>query len=375
MFVGYGSLATPYWSTDHSIVRIQSKALDCASWRSASILLIIMIRQTYIPVEPAFDEFVTLFGGEKVSDVISQRPDLKGSPPLNADYLFPIENIIAELKCLEEDTYSASEFNQLMTERIANWQKRGMLSWELYGGPMIIQSRDLPVACQLELEQLVNRRLRKVITKANKQIRLTKETLGLPFAKGLLLLVSDGNYFLRPEHVLGFAGRILRSRFSNINSIVYLTVNSTVAYPQFDKDALPWIQAVRDGFEPVSAEFLSRFRAGWFAYLANKLGMDIPEHVMADDFAIEKMRFIREVDLPDDLGIDSFLRTSASHEFGDVYRIIGPIPKTVGARFRLFTGALVRCREETRTDGTVALVAFEQYSDPKRITLHINKRS
>src|SRR6266404_212474 len=103
---------------------------------------------------------------------------------------------------------------------------RGECCRELYGGPMLIQSRDLPPACQLELEQQINQRLRKVITKADKHIRVTKETIGLSDAKGLLLLVSDGNYFLRPEQVLGLTGRILGTRFSNINSVVYFTVNS-----------------------------------------------------------------------------------------------------------------------------------------------------
>ncbi|MGH9969784.1 MAG: hypothetical protein ACREBG_18595 [Pyrinomonadaceae bacterium] len=253
-------------------------------------------RPPYISVEPAFDEFVTSFGGAKVSTLIDKRRDFKGSPPLNADYLFAADNVIAELKCLEEDTYSAGEFKELFNSLVTDWQDRGMLQWRLFGGPILVQSRDLPVECQLELEKLINRRLRKVVTKANKQIRLTKETLGLTDAKGLLLLVSDGNYFLRPKHVLGFVGRILRERFSSINSIVYFTVNAAVDVPTIDRDGLIWIQSFRDNLEPVASEFLSRLRAGWFQHLAIKLRLDIPEYLIDDDALVEEMRFVREIE-------------------------------------------------------------------------------
>jgi len=329
-----------------------------------------MNRPPYIPVELAFDEFVTLFGGSKISALLSKYEDLKGSPPPNADYLFARDNVIAELKCLEKDTYSPEEFKEVFSSLINDWQDRGLLSWRLYGGPMLIQSRDLPIECQLELEQLINRRLRKVITKANKQIRLTKETLGLPNAKGLLLLVSDGNYFLRPEHVLPLAGRILRTRFSSINSVVYFTVNSAVDMPNLNRDGLIWIQSVRDNFEPAAPEFLSRLRAGWFQHLALRLGVDIPEYIIDDDTLIEKMRFVREVEIPSD-GAIGVTRVPAAHEFGDVYRLIGPIPRGVKPRWQLSTGDLLRCREKKISDGTTVLEAFETYTAPQRISFRL----
>lgn len=330
-----------------------------------------MNRPPYIPVEPTFDEFVALFGGSKVSTLIDERSDLRGSPPLNADYLFSSDDTIAELKCLEEDTYSPAEFKELFSSLIRDWQNRGMLRWELYGGPMLIQSRDLPLACQFELEKLINRRLRKVITKANKQIRLTKATLGFPDAKGLLLLVSDGNYFLRPDHVLPLVGRILKSQFSNLNSVVYLTVNSAVDVPNVKRDGLIWIQGFRDNFDPVSPEFLSRLRAGWFEYLSNKLGVGIPEYVINDDTIVEQMRFVREVEIPVHGDTIASATTSATHEFGDIYRVIGPTPQTPTSRWRFSTGDLVRCREKENSDGTSVLEAFERFVVPQTVSFRI----
>lgn len=353
--------AEPVFSCEWSINRHGLQCLHLSSIRCRIVRYdgTSMDRPPHIPVEPAFDEFVALFGGSKVAHLIAERPEFKGSSPLNADYLFRSENIIAELKCLEENTYSGKEFKELFGSLISDWQDRGMLPLRLYGGPILIQSRDLPYSCQLELERLINPRLRKVITKANKQIRLTKETLGLPDAKGLLLLVSNGNYFLRPEHVLGFAGRVLRDRFSNINSLIYFTVNSAVDMPTLDRDGLIWIQSFRDNFEPVSAEFLSRLREGWFQFLSNRLGIDIPEYHINDETLIEKMRFIREVEVPEVRGV-GWTRCSAKHEFNDVYRLIGPITGPNGSEWQFSTGDLVRCREKRNSHGTAVLQAFEK---------------
>lgn len=145
-----------------------------------------MNRPQRIPVEPTFDEFVCGFGGSKVLDLLALRADLRGSPPLNADYLFPADNVIAELKCLEEDTFSPDEFKEVFRSLMDDWQRRGVLPWHLFGGPIVVQSRDLPLVCQLELEKLISGTLRNVIKKANKQIRVTKETLNLPDTQGLL---------------------------------------------------------------------------------------------------------------------------------------------------------------------------------------------
>lgn len=329
-----------------------------------------MNRPLYVPVEATFDEFVTSFGGEKVSALLAQRADLKGSPPLNADYFFTNDQVIAEMKCLEENTYSAKEFNQLFHTLIQDWRNRGMIHWEVFGGPVLIQSRDLPLECQLELEKLINRRLRKIVTKANKQIRQTKETLKAPNAKGLLLLVSDGNCFLRPEHVLGLVGRILRDRFSSINSIVYFTVNAAVDVPTIDRDGLLWIQSFREKVEPVALEFLSRLRAGWFQHLAVKLGLDIPEYSISDDKLVDRMRFVREIEIPINDGKTS-KRTSAIHEFGDVYRVNGPTLQTSTQRWQFCTGELVRCREEKQPDGSLILKAFQSYKPLRSLSIPI----
>jgi hypothetical protein len=322
-----------------------------------------MSRHQRIPVEKTFDEFVCGFGGSKVLDLLALREDLKGSPPLNADYVFPAHNVIAELKCLEENTYSPDEFKEVFQSLMDDWERRGVLPWRLYGGPIVVQSRDLPLVCQLELEKLISGTLRNVIKKANKQIRVTKETLHLTNARGLLLLVSDGNYFLRPEQIFPLLGRLLRERYSNISSVVYFTVNSVVDMPNLNRDGLVWIQSIRANAEPVSSEFLAALRAGWFQYLSRRLGIEIPEYIIDDDSLVEAMRFIRQVQIP--LSQGRWSTTSAAHEFGDVYRLIGPIAPTDSG---FAEGEFVRVREKSH-DGAVILEVHEKIDIGKMISL------
>ena len=54
----------------------------------------------HFDIEPTFNEFVRTFrSGKAVRELLTNPSNL----PLNADYLFPEDKIIAELKCLEKN--------------------------------------------------------------------------------------------------------------------------------------------------------------------------------------------------------------------------------------------------------------------------------
>jgi hypothetical protein len=56
-------------------------------------------KPTFIDIEPAFDRLVaSVRGGRLVRELMPAAPNL----PLNADYIFPEDDVIAELKCLEK---------------------------------------------------------------------------------------------------------------------------------------------------------------------------------------------------------------------------------------------------------------------------------
>ena len=55
-------------------------------------------RPTFIDIEPEFNKFVPNFrNGKLVRDLVPDQPDMA----LNADYYFPDDHVIAELKCME----------------------------------------------------------------------------------------------------------------------------------------------------------------------------------------------------------------------------------------------------------------------------------
>lgn len=58
-------------------------------------------RPTFIDIEPEFNKFVPTFrNGKLVRDLVPDQPDMA----LNADYYFPDDHVIAELKCMETDS-------------------------------------------------------------------------------------------------------------------------------------------------------------------------------------------------------------------------------------------------------------------------------
>lgn len=121
-------------------------------------------------------------------------------------------------------------------------------------------------------------------------------------------------------------------------------------------------------FRPVSPEFLSRLRAGWLEYLSKRLGLEIPEYMVSDDKLIERMRFIREIEIPTQSGLTA-TKTPATHEFGDVYRIIGPMAQNATSQSQFSAGDLVRCHEKTGSGGELVLEAFEKYVSPRTLSV------
>lgn len=139
--------------------------------------------------EAVFNEFVTDFGGE----MLTEPSDTK-----IADYVFRKQNIVAELKCLMEDQTSA--MNKKVTRVVQEWLKKHKKlppggydgeSLEIAKAPKEIADRWL---------EILKAPIENSIRDANRQIRETKRRLNLPEAKGLLLIFNQGNpLHNRPE--------------------------------------------------------------------------------------------------------------------------------------------------------------------------------
>jgi hypothetical protein len=198
------------------------------------------------PLQNLIDPFIKQCGGEVLSEVLGRRPNL----PENADYVFRAAGVIAELKALEDDTFGES-FRTKMGALLGSWERRRLLI--VYGTTRVDLHR-LPRVCQDEVLKLIADPLKtKIFAKANRQIRATKELLGLPGTKGLVMVASDGNESLAPMDVLFFLERILRKRhpdgkpqYSNIDALLYFNPRMPAVFQGSDQLALIWATVARE---------------------------------------------------------------------------------------------------------------------------------
>lgn len=240
-----------------------------------------------IKVEDSFNEFVLEFGGEVVSTLLPKNPSFK-----NADYFFQDRSIVAELKCLEKDTFQDRTYRKKMGILYDKWVRLGLIPDSLFR-PSIIETKDYPLECQRAVANLLKRPIETRIKEANRQIKETKNHFNLPDAKGLLLLVNDGNYSFESDALLYTVGRCLKSQFTAIHSVIYFTVNMAANKPSIDRDVLIWVDAcARDTEEELPRAFLNGLRDSWVSFFERKTGEDIPQYDAPDE-EIEQIKFIR----------------------------------------------------------------------------------
>lgn len=142
-----------------------------------------------IDVEQAFADCVEEMGGQVLDRTLSDAEKRFS----NADYFFPQDNVVADLKCLREDIMSKPEFARQASEMHARWVAEGRVA-PPRTSRVVLNPRELPDECAREFVELFKKRLEfSTIKKANKQLRETKKRLGAADAEGLLLLANDGN--------------------------------------------------------------------------------------------------------------------------------------------------------------------------------------
>lgn len=148
----------------------------------------------------------------------------------------------------------------------ASWVRLGLIP----GSPrarVSLNLRELPPRCVREFIEPIKRRLEvSSIKKANRQLRETKQHFKAQDAKGLLLLVNDGNYMLPPTMMARLLSRILKGQYSNINSVIYFSVNEVSTAPGIPLPTLFWIEAIPPGRVPVNDVFLKLMRKAWMQH-------------------------------------------------------------------------------------------------------------
>jgi len=225
-----------------------------------------------VDVEATWREFVRLVGGQVVEDLV---PEPRGFE--NADFLFPAVPAVAELKEIETefDRSPAVREGFLALVRRVMEEDPG---WRplLLGG-----SGRYPDWFSREFVRLFRPALSRVLKKANRQLRATKDHFKITAATGILVFVNDGFTGLEPHFVRALASDLLVNSYSSIDCFLYITLNRYVEVAGSDVPRLLWMPSYSDRAPDSLVPFVDDLGRKWFDFLETRIGpFTIPREEM-----------------------------------------------------------------------------------------------
>ena len=217
--------------------------------------------------EALFERAVIAAGGLRVSEELPQNSNLGK----NADFVFRDENVIAELKCLVHDPRDAEWFRSNINAKFEKWVLEGKIP--PFFGTVVVNFRDLPIDCALEAVSLLKKPFNRLIGDANKQIKNTKRLLGMPDARGLLVLLQSGNYFVPPNTILDMVHRCLPEQYNrSIDDVIHANVDMPTMLPANGDRQTFFFHACRDVQNPISLQLVDRLQNCWQVELERRIG-------------------------------------------------------------------------------------------------------
>jgi len=216
-----------------------------------------------IPVEETWREFVRTAGGQVVEDLVPEPRTFQ-----NADFLFPALSVVAELKEVETEFEKSeafkSGFHSLMerlVEEDPTWRPA------LFGG-----SGKFPNWFTPELIRLLRPPISRILKKANRQLRETKDHFKIQSCSGILIMVNDGFTSLEPHFVRSLACSLLVNSYSSIDCFLYVTVNRYVEIVGSDVPRLVWFPSYSNRASESLVSFIDDLGRSWFQFLEAKIG-------------------------------------------------------------------------------------------------------
>lgn len=207
----------------------------------------------------------------------------------NADYWFPQDNVVAELKCLSQNYFDDQTYSDWLNKIYQDWVARGLA--RPLRNTATINLADLPKDCTDDVTNLIKKRLESSLKDANEQIKATRRSLDAPDARGLLFLVNDGNFGLHPGLVQNALSRSLH-KYSGINTVIHFTANMASTLETVDRDILFWCTWSAKRFKPpVDSDFLEKLQQAWFTHHQRVAGEPIPKLQIAA-VALYNLKFI-----------------------------------------------------------------------------------
>lgn len=216
-----------------------------------------------LPVEPTWQEFVLLAGGDVVSSFLPEPRAFE-----NADFIFKSAGVLAELKEIETE-FSKSEAFRKGFDELMNRVVTEDPGWKplLFGG-----TGKYPAWFNAEFVRLFRPPISRILKKANRQLRDTKKHFGIHSATGVLVLVNDGFCAIGPEWVRALAAQLLMHSYSSIDCLVYITVNRYVEFQGSDIPRLVWAPTYSYRAPDSLVTFIDELGRKWFDFLEGKIG-------------------------------------------------------------------------------------------------------
>lgn len=186
----------------------------------------------------------------------------------NADFLFPSVSIVAELKEVETEFDRAPAFDEgfsNLLQRVVDEDP----SWRplLLGG-----SGKYPEWFVSEFIRLFRPALSRILKKANRQIRATKEHFKITARTGILIFVNDGFTGLEPHFVRALVSDLLTTSYSSIDCFLYITLNRYVEVAGSDIPRLLWMPSYSERAPDSLVLFVDDLGRKWFDFLESKIG-------------------------------------------------------------------------------------------------------
>lgn len=216
-----------------------------------------------LPVEATWDEFVSIAGGRRIADGLPKSPDFD-----NADYLFEKDAVVLELKEVETEFLRSES----ATRGLGGLLKRLTVEAPSWRPSLLGGDGRYPQWFREGFIRLARPAILRILKKANRQIRETKEKLKIGLPNGVLIFVNDGFTGLAPDLVHVLACDALVHSYSSIDCFLYVTVNRYVEIAQSNEPQLIWGPSYSSRASDELVTFIDSLGHRWFDFLESKIG-------------------------------------------------------------------------------------------------------
>jgi len=217
-------------------------------------------------VEALFDEFVRTQNGVLLREQLKPDPGFE-----NADYLFPDARVLAELKCLQVDHLAHGGMLRRFHKALSRSTVDGR-EVDLPGQYEIEYSLKL----EADLRGVWQEPLRRMLKKANRQLRETARHLGLHEHSHVVLVNNDGLLSLSPGETVDVLVSILGREFSSTDAFVYFTTNIWARDAASGEPLQVWAPNCSHRAGDRLQSFLEALGEAWFDFFGKKLGQTLP---------------------------------------------------------------------------------------------------